>query len=436
MKPTENTARPTGRLNWFWGLLGAIALAAGVGLGVWFWKDRSHQQSIDAQVQQRVDEQVAAMADAPQGPPPTSVRVAQASLRTAQQRVTVVGRLEEVRRSVIASEVEGRVLRLLTPAGHEVVGGETLIAQVDPVWSGLAVEQAQADLAAAQATARQSARELAHLEELAERSAADPQAIDDARAKAEADAANVLAREAALHRAEETRKRVDIVAPFDGVVSAKLTEQGQWLDPGSSVVEIVSRGLIDAVIDVPEQYISQVPVGTTIEVGVDALGQAVNGEVVAINPDGSNAARTFPVKVRLDDQGGALRVGMSITARVPVRAEREYLVVPRDAVQYADNGPQVWLTLVMPGSPPGAMPAGMPVDVEVLFGLDDVFVIEPRPKVQGMTVAPGMDVVIEGAERLWPSRPVIVAPSGQGDEQPDELPDDRHGGAAALHHQD
>lgn len=416
----KNTSAPNaGGLAWLWGLLGAVLFAGGVGIAVYFYMSAASERSIDAIVDARLAEQAEAQKQAPQGPPPTSVKVAQVQEQAMQQRVMVVGRLKEVKRSVVASEVEGRVTELLTPAGRTVVGGESIIARVDSVWSQLAVEQATADLAAAKATARQSARELKLLEDLAARNASDPQAIDDARAKAEADAASVLAYEAALHRAEETRKRVEIIAPFDGIVSAKLTEKGQWLEQGTPVVEIVSNGLIDAVIDVPEQIIAQVPKGTEIELLIEAIDLTITGKVIAINPDGSNAARTYPVKVRVDDRDGLLKVGMSVTARVPIRAEKDYLVVPRDAVQYAENGPQVWMSLVTPDSAPGSMPVGMPMDVDVLFGVDGLFAIEPKPKTQGARLSAGMDVVIEGAERLWPMRPMIVmnggdAPSEEG----------------------
>lgn len=410
-----NTSNPSSSsLGWLWGTIGALVLAVLVGVGVYFITGQIHQRQLETLVDQRVEERMAAMAQEPQGPPPATVKVEAVRKDRAQQRVMVVGRLQEVKRSVIASEVEGRVVELLTPAGREVVGGKTVIARVDSVWSTLAVEQAQADLASAQATANQSANDLKNYERLKARGSADPQELDDARAKAQADAANVLAYKAALHRAEETRKRVDIIAPFDGTVTAKLTEQGQWLDPGTAVVEIVSRGLIDAVIDVPEQYITQVGKGTEVELVIEALNEVVIGKVVAINPDGSNAARSYPVKVRIDDRAGLFKVGMSVTARVPIRQQQDYLVVPRDAVQYTDNGAQVWMSLVMPGSAPGAMPQAMPMDVDVLFGEGEVFAINPQPKVQGMDLAPGMEVVTEGAERLWPTRPLIVIPSGQG----------------------
>jgi RND family efflux transporter MFP subunit len=402
---TPSTSTKTG-FGWLYGLLGGVVLSIAVGFGVYFY-----MTEFAAPAQASADGPPGEEAGGPpedQGPPPTSVKVAQVTKQAMQERVMVVGRLMEVKRAVVASEVEGRVTELLTPAGRTVVGGETVIARVDPVWSDLAVEQAEADLAAAQATARQSARELKLLESLRARNATDPQALDDAQAQAESDAARVLAFEAALNRAKQTSQRTEIVAPFDGVVSAKLTEKGQWLDPGSPVVEVVSNGEIDAVIDVPERIITQVPKGTPIELTIEPLDLTITGEVIAINPDGSNAARTYPVKIRVDDRDGLLKVGMSVTARVPIRAEKEYLVVPRDAVQYAATGPQVWMSVVMPSSAPGSMPQGMPMDVEVLFGVNGQFAILPKPKMQGVNLSPGMDVVIEGAERLWPTRPMIV----------------------------
>lgn len=410
MNQTTNQTPSTpkaGALTWVVTLFVFIAIAGLLGLSVFLYVKQSSQATTISDLQQALS---AAESGPPPdaGPPPTTVKVAQVSTQAMQQRVMVVGRLLEVKRSVVASEVEGRVTELLMPAGRTVVGGESVIARVDSVWSDLAVEQATADLASAEATARQSARELILLENLAKRNATDPQAVADAQAKAESDAASVLAYKAALHRAEETRKRVEIIAPFDGIVSAKLTEKGQWLEPGSPVVEVVSNGLIDAVIDIPEQIIGQVPKGTAIELTIEALDLTITGEVIAINPDGSNAARTFPVKVRIDDRDGLLKVGMSVTARVPIRAEKQYMVVPRDAVQYAETGPQVWMSIVMPSSAPGSMPQGIPMDVDVLFGVDGLFAIEPKPKMQGVNLSAGMDVVIEGAERLWPTRPMVV----------------------------
>lgn len=401
---------------WAGALAGALAIALVMSGAVWLVMSRQYGERFEAKVQAGVDEKMAEMAGAPQGAPPTEVVTAAVALEPVQDRARVIGRLRAVRRATVASEVEGRVLEVRVDVGSRVVGGETVIAVVDDVWAQLAIEQAEADLSAAQARADRSARDLASLESLGQRNASDQRAIDDAKAAADADAAEVLAFAAALHRAEVTRDRVTVVAPFDGVVTKKIAEQGQWLDPGGAVVEVVSSGEIDAVIDVPEQQVGAVRVGMPVEVVVEATGQRLVGTVAAVNPDGGNAARTFPVKVRLDNADGALKVGMSVVASVPLGAEQEHTLVPRDAVAFSPGGAQVWMVMQMPGSPADALPVAMPMDVEVLFGLGDRFVVRALPKMPGAGLYPGTPVIVQGGEMVWPTRPVIVTggPGGGG----------------------
>ncbi|XAM01703.1 efflux RND transporter periplasmic adaptor subunit [Phycisphaeraceae bacterium D3-23] len=392
---------------WLGALAGTVVLALAVGASVWLVMNRQYGERFEKAVQLGVDEQMAAMGGGPAGAPPTEVVVASVVSETVQDHARVVGRLREVRRAVVASEVEGRVLEVRVDVGSHVTS-ETVIAVVDDVWAKLQVEQAEADLSAARARADQTARELAHLESLAARNASDQRAINDAKAAADADAAEVKAYEAALHRAEVSLERVEIVAPFDGYVTRKNAEQGQWLGPGGAVVEIISSGGIDAVIDVPEMQVGGVQVGMEIEVWVEALGRSFVGKVVAVSPDGSSAARSFPVKVRLDNPDGLLKVGMSVVAQVPLTAESAQLIVPRDAVTFSTQGAQVWIVGAMPGAPEGGLPVALPVEVEVLFGVGNRFAVSPLQKMEGLTLMPGMPVVVVGAEQLWPTRPAIV----------------------------
>ncbi|MEM1355252.1 MAG: efflux RND transporter periplasmic adaptor subunit [Planctomycetota bacterium] len=429
-------AKLTGKsLTGLWMVLASAVIIVGIGATVLFAVDWLSAGRIEQRAEELAKQQMAAMAQQPQGPPPAAVRVAEVKQQTLQQRVSVVGRLREVRRATVASEVEGRVLEVLVDVGDRLTGPTenepgTLIARIDGVWADLAVEQARADLSESEARRRQADRELARLETLKARGAADPQALDDALATAEAEAARVQAMTAALHRAEQIAHRSEVRAPFDASVTAKHTEAGQWLDPGTNVVEIVSRGQIDAVIDVPEQFISSLRIGTEIDVVIEPLGRTATGRVAAINPVGANAARTYPVKVRLQDEDGRLKVGMSVIARVPLDAQATYLTVPRDAMAFSENGPQVWLSLMLPGAggPPGGeggpppMPQAMSLDVQVLFGEGDRFAIRPLPKTPGMGLAPGMAVVIEGKESLWPTRPLIVVPPGPPLEKPGPPP--------------
>ena len=156
MNQTTAPNRCPANLGWLWGLLVGLVLAVIVGLGVYFFMVAAAERAAGRAGDAPAGAEEGGGPPANMGPPPTTVKVGKVENQMMQQRVMVVGRLMEVKRSTVASEVEGRVTALLTPAGREVIGGETVIARVDSVWSRLAVEQARADLAAANATAVRS----------------------------------------------------------------------------------------------------------------------------------------------------------------------------------------------------------------------------------------------------------------------------------------
>ncbi len=335
------------------------------------------------------------------GPPPASVRVGEAQMQPLQDRVSVSGRLREVRRVTLTSEVEGKLLELNVERGSPVVGGETIIGRIDDVWAKTRLSSASADVAEAQAELAQARSDFAQLDSLLSAGSAKQKEVDDARTLVAASEARLASLTASRDLAQTEVDRVTIVAPFDGVVTDKLAEVGQWLTLSDGIVTLMSRGEIDAIVDVPEGVISAVSPGLKVTVQVDALGKEFEAAVFAINPDGTNAARTFPVTIRMDDVEGELKPGMSITARVPLGAQAPRLTVPRDAVVFGMRSPEVWVALKDDNAP---MPMAIPAVIKVLFGSGDRFAIET---IDG-PLFPGAQVVVEGAESLFPTRPLII----------------------------
>lgn len=342
---------------------------------------------------------------APMGPFPASVRVDKVQTQTLRKRIAVVGRLHELQRATVAAEVEGKILEVPVQEGDPVIAGETVLARIDGVWAEQNLKRAEADVAAAQATLDQSELDLKYLEQLREAQSAKPKEVDDMRAQVASDRARLSSAVADRERAQREVERLVVLAPFDGVVTRKITEVGQWVEPGNDIVEIISLGHVDAIADVPEDVIDQVKLGDTASVIIDPLGLNVAGEVVAINPNGQNAARTFPVKIRLDDQDGKLKAGMSVTVWLPVGAEADYLTVPHDAVMYTVAGKHVWVGV--PGGEESPMPSAMSVAVRPLFAQGDRVAVEPMHAAEGKLLADGVTVVVEGAENLFPGQPLM-----------------------------
>ena len=291
------------------------------------------------------------------GPPPALVRVGRVESRNLQARWDAIGQLKEIQRAIVAAEQPGRVMEMIVQEGDAVTAGQTVLAKIDDVWAKLALAsakamltQAQASVAEARAQLDQAQRDRKYLDELLVSGSAKPKEVQDAHtteqtesARLERAQADLIAAQAELHLRQKELERLTVVAPFDGVVVAKMTEVGQWVDQGDAIAEVISRGRIDAVIDVPEAMINNISVGGDVELFIEPMSLTVMGQVVAINPSGSSSARTFPVKVRLADQDGKLKPGMSVTARVPMGQHVDVLTVPSDAVNQSASGAVVWV---------------------------------------------------------------------------------------------
>jgi len=334
------------------------------------------------------------------GPPPATVRLGMAERRTVQSRFQVVGRLQEIRRATVAAEVSGKIVQVPVEEGDAVIGGKTVLARIEDTWAKLELAAAEAEVASAEATLDQSELDLRYLERLLESESAKPREGEDQRATVASNRADLKAAVARRNRAEERTNRLAVVAPFDGWVVDKLTEVGQWAEAGSAVAEVISRGEIEAVVNVPERLINRIEVGDSLELNVDAIDIRTQGQVASVTPSGRNTARTFPVKVRLPDHEGKLKPGMSVTASLPTSKREDRLTVPRDAVFFQPTGAVVWIA--QPGE---RMPTAAPVQVRVLFPAGDRYAIEPAG---GGDLQPEMRVVTEGAELLMPGQPLNV----------------------------
>jgi len=350
----------------------------------------------------------------PSGPPPAKIRVGVVSQQELQFRFEVIGRFREVRRTIVGSGQQGRVVEMAIEEGQQVTGGKTVLARIDPTFSNIELKTAEARLLEARANAAEAkanlemaARDRVYFEDLEKSQSAKPREVDNSRSiekanqgKYEQAVAAITSAEQDIRRVEEELLRFNIMAPFDGVVVRKWMELGQWVQKGASVVELISRGQVDAMVDVPEKYINALFEGEDIELRVDALNLPAAGKIQAIVPDAASAARTYPVKIRLGDQEGKLKPGMSITAWLPAGEKMATLTVPRDAVLSTSGSSVVWA--VSDGK-------AMKIDVDVLFGAGDQYAVRTSRRNAGPPLAQGMQVVVEGGERLmFPGQPVLV----------------------------
>ncbi|MBT8484164.1 MAG: efflux RND transporter periplasmic adaptor subunit [Phycisphaerales bacterium] len=353
---------------------------------------------------------VAVTPTAAQGPPATAVLVAPVTEETLAERRQVTGELRAVARSLVATIEPGLVRAVLVEAGDVVRAGDPL-ARLDRRRLELTLQQLQlqALVAKAVAAARQAeldmeTRDVEALRTLEARSAINPKELLDAEAEMRIAAArrdeatHELGTNESMQALLRTRlSDMEITAPFDGVIVAKHTESGQWVAEGDGLVEIVATGAYDAWLDVPQRYAPTLRGSDArIRVLVDATGVTTEPLAARVVPRVDAAARTFPVRVRLDDPAGTLAEGMSVTGWVPTGRDGAFLTVPRDALLRNDIGFYVYLA-----RPDGAGGhQATPVSIRLLFEAGARVAIEAR----GLSA--GDQIVVEGNERLFPMMPI------------------------------
>ena len=234
----------------------------------------------------------------------------------------------------LAPRTPGRLLKRLVEEGDEVALG-TPVAELDPIDLKLALNQAKADLASAEArvgtakvTEKSAEVKRARAQKLFEASAGTESAavdsaldLDSARAQLRVAIADLGQAQARLETAERNVAEATLRAPFHGVVLRVLAQPGDFVSTmaGQGVVQLADLSSLEVDAEVAEANIRRVALGMPVEVRLDAQpNRGVVGHVFSIRPNVDVAKATTIVKVRLDPLAAAARLSLfpGMNARV------------------------------------------------------------------------------------------------------------------------
>ena len=139
----------------------------------------------------------------------------------------------------------------------------------------------------------------------------------------------VASTRASVEGLEALIERSTVYSPFDGIVVERLTDLGEWRKEGDTVAVIARVDAFEVIADVPEGHLPWIHPGLRVSVLTGNADQI--GVVAAIVPRGDIATRSFSVKVDIEAER-PLYEGMSASVSFPTGAERECVLVPRDAL--------------------------------------------------------------------------------------------------------
>lgn len=281
-----------------------------------------------------------------EGPTIQTAQVTRGDLRIETE---ATGILEPIRSVEVKSKASGEILRLYVDVGDEVEAG-ALLAEVDPRDVRNRYDQAEADLAVAQARVEISLAQLKRSEELLAAQVITEQEHETRRLDYANAEAQLVRAQTNFQLAELQLGDVTIRAPMKGTILTKNVEEGQVIQSASGNVSGGTTLFVMANLDemqvrtlVDETDMGQIEAGLPASVVVEAYpDRTFRGSVEKIEPQAEvqQNVTMFPVIVTLDNRSGLLRPGMNAEVTVLVDEATDVLLVPNNAiVQVSDVGP-------------------------------------------------------------------------------------------------
>src|SRR5688572_25387244 len=272
--------------------------------------------------------------------------------------VNATGKIQPEVEVKISPEVAGEIVELTVREGAPVKKGQLLV-RIKPDNYRYQVEQQEANLAAAKATAVQSKAQLLKAQDDFKRtedlfgkkllSESDHNAAKTTVEVAEANYENALAQirrtEGLLSQSRDQLSKTAISSPTDGTVSSLTSEVGERVVStgsfaGTEIMRIANLDDMEVRVNVNENDVVNVKVGDKARIAIDAYpGRKFAGSVKEI----ASAARTvgqntqeevtnFQVKIRIADKDIRLRPGMSANVDTETKTVENVVAIPIQAV--------------------------------------------------------------------------------------------------------
>jgi len=292
-------------------------------------------------------------------PNPIAVVVTEAARGRVEATIvnTRAGTVEACQRTKLSTILGGRIEVLTVKEGDKVKKGQLLMQ----LWNDDV--QAQENVAQAQvATARKrvveactlaesAEREVARQTELHQRGFVSANAIDAARAGADAKTAacataraDVEQTRASVRLVHVQRGRTVLVAPFDGTVAKIVGEVGEYSTPSPPgvptppAIDLIDESCLYVKAPMDEVDAPKLRAGQPVRISLDALPkQSFAGKVRRVAPYVTaveKQSRTVDIEATFDDpaRAGRLLVGYSADVEVVLDARDEVLRVPTAAL--------------------------------------------------------------------------------------------------------
>ena len=272
-------------------------------------------------------------------PPQVEVFKAEAAGSTSR---TFTGIVEARVQSDLGFRVGGKILERSVNMGQRVQKGQILM-RLDPVDLKLSLAAQQANVEAARAKYTQAKADEARYAALVNSGAVSRQEYDQSRATLDTAKAQLEAAEAQAKVSGNSSEYAFLLADADGVIVRTLSEPGQVVAAGQTVIQLAHDGPREALINLPEGV--RPDLGTTASARLYGRDQMYQAKLRELSDAADPASRTFAARYVLEGEAASTPLGSSVTITLVTKQNTgdDFAQVPVGAIHDRGSGPGVWI---------------------------------------------------------------------------------------------
>lgn len=274
---------------------------------------------------------------------PAAVAAAQAvtarTLETMQlgRGVTANGTVQAWQEIVVGPEVGGYLVAAVNvEVGDRVRKGQELVRLAEDLLAA-DVASKRANLEQAQASLENAVSAYRRAQSLSGSGALSQSDLDKLRSEELAGRARVAVNKAELQASDLRLRHTHVIAPDDGLISARSVNVGQVAQVGTEMLRLLRKGRVEWRAEIPESRMREIRVGQSVKL-TTADGAQLDGKVRAIAPTVESSTRAGLVYVDIPSRGaarpgmfarGEILLGQSVASMAPLSS-----VVTQDGYAY------------------------------------------------------------------------------------------------------
>ncbi len=249
-------------------------------------------------------------------------------LESAKNKISHPGTFEPNKETKISADIQGKINAVLVDLGSTVSKGQTLI-QLDNSLLKLQLQTVEIQIEGLEADVKRYT----------------VLANADAIQGVQLEKSGLALRSAKVQRATliEQINKTKIVAPFSGIVTAKLTEVGAFAAPGIPLIQISDISTLKFTVNVPEQELNQFKNNQIYSLSADVYPETLLSGKVIMTGSKANMGNSFPVQFSVGNTADLkIKSGMFGQVRLKDDVEGQYIIIPASSIVGTNIQPQVY----------------------------------------------------------------------------------------------